>query len=1277
MRMRLAKLTICGFKSFADKTELTFEAPITGIVGPNGCGKSNVVDAIRWVLGEQSAKSLRGEAMLDVIFNGSTTRKPAGMASVTLTFDNTDRKLPLECDTVAVTRQLYRDGSSEYLLNKQRCRLRDIRELFMDTGVGTDAYSIIEQGKVDVLLQADTQQRREIFEEAAGISRSKARKKEAIRKLERAQQNLGLAQQRLQDTERRLHSVKIQAAKARNYQQYSAQLQQLQTTWVLAEYHQLRSQLDSLNQQLQTGENERAEALQRLEQQQHELSAVEADRQTLHAQHLHLEQQRLEFKAQKEQAEQRWRFAQAAIADLANQAERDQRHLAELAERREQALVELARLGSQIEQLGALQTESASKLEAAQARTRELQQELNEKRGAIEDEKSGIVTLMRRTAQLHNQIQSIDVVERNLVHASQKIGERAGLVAEELERLLRSQDDVSEKKAEVQTLIEAQGAHLEQHTAQAAQLHGQKSQLAERLAQGREQRSALASRLSVLQEMQDRQEGVADPVKAILAAQALPGEGGGSFGFVRGLLVGAIETDPEQPDHARLIEAALGEHQQALVVDSLADLCEGTAAEGAREAIQALAGRVTFLPIDPCTASDTADHGAEPPSLPAGIPSAVDWVRYPDWMRPVVRRVLGRTLIVADLQVAARLRTELPAGYRFVTRAGEVLEADGRVTAGPLSGPSNGHGGLISRRSELARLQRQVTRLDETIAQEHDRLSELGDQLAHVEKVAHELRQAISEGQAMRAELSSRLEGITTRIAQLQREQPVLAAETEQIHRQLREADRQRRTHQDEARRLEEDSRSREQAVAALQAQVTELSTKLEHAREAETALRVEAGKLAEQLSASHRHLRQAQIASEDIQRQHKAVTEQLNRHQQRTTELQDTAFEAQKQAEEAQTRHRELGVRCDLLQHRLDKLAATLEGLQVSLVARREAVEAQNRRVHELQMTQRELQVKLAAVEQRGQEQVGLVLAEAHKDYQPQEVDWASLEEQVRQLREKLQRLGTVNLDAIHEQDELEKTQKELAAQVEDILSAKAQLERLIRQINEESRKRFEQTFEQVRENFAGKDGMFRRLFGGGRADLTLVPDESGQVDVLESGIEITAKPPGKEPQSISLLSGGEKTMTAVALLMSIFQAKPSPFCVLDEVDAALDDANVERFTQVVRSFLDRSHFVIITHHKRTMQVADTLYGITMQERGVSKRVAVKFDQVGPHGRIAAAAVEAQERADRAAVEAESSQSDEAALHEPTRLGPEPSLRQRLAAMYEDAGPVQVGTGE
>jgi chromosome segregation protein len=1230
--MRLSKMTVCGFKSFADKTEIAFDAPITGIVGPNGCGKSNVVDAIRWVLGEQSAKSLRGEAMLDVIFNGSSTRKPAGMASVTLTFDNTDRKLPLDCDTVAVARQLYRDGTSEYLLNKERARLRDVRELFMDTGIGTDAYSIIEQGKVDVLLQADTQQRREIFEEAAGISRSKARKKEALRKLERTEQNLGLAQQRLQDTERRLHSVKIQAAKARNYQLYATELRDLQTTWSLAEYHKLRLRLSEVTQRIGSDQSGRAAAQQALEDQQLQLAAVETERQSLQAQRLEIEQQRLQQKSLKDQAEQRLQFAQTATEDLNRQNDRDQRNLKELAERQQQLRGELATQTTLIDQLTASQTESAARLQQAQAKTRSLQQDLNAQRGALEDEKSGIIGLMRRTAQLHNQINSIDAVEKNLVNTSQRLDERAGLVAGELEKLLRHRDDLSEKKTEVNTLIEAQTGHLQLHAGHATALQTQKDILMQRLSSTREERSALDSRRTLLQEMQDRQEGVSDPVKAILANRATGGPDGGLFSFVRCLLANALETDPEQPEHARLVEAALGEHQQAVVIDRLTELCDAARAgdTDSSNPIQSLAGRVAFLPIDQCVELGppiAAPIGPTP--LPQGVSHAASLVRFPQELAPVVQRTLGHTFIVPDLDAALMLRAAWPRGYRFVTRNGEVLEGDGRVVAGPLNTAAGGQGGLISRRSELTRLQRHITKLDESISADQQQLTEMSDQLTHLEKISAELRSAVADAQTMKAELASRLESVLAQIAHLEREQPVLSRETEQIHRQLRDADQQRKTHQEEAQRLEEDSRLREKTVAELNAEIGELTTRLDACREAETALHVEAGKQAEQLAAAQRQVRQAQIAADDLDRRHHTLNDQLAQHRTRITELQDTAHEARKQSEEAEVRHRELSVRCDLFQHRLDKITATLESLQASLSAKRQALDAHNRQIHELEVDQRELEVKLEAASQRSIEQIGLVLADAYAGYQPQDIDWPTIEARIQELRDKLHRLGNVNVDAIAELDDLEKSHQDLLAQVQDIQSAKSQLETLIRQINDESRKRFEQTFEQVRENFAGRDGLFRRLFGGGRADLTLIPDENGNIDALESGIEIIAKPPGKEPQSISLLSGGEKTMTAVAMLMSIFQARPSPFCILDEVDAALDDANVERFTQLVRGFLGSSHFIIITHHKRTMQAADTLYGITMQERGVSKRVAVRFDQVEQDGIISKQAIDEQQRAD------------------------------------------------
>ena len=405
---------------------------------------------------------------------------------------------------------------------------------------------------------------------------------------------------------------------------------------------------------------------------------------------------------------------------------------------------------------------------------------------------------------------------------------------------------------------------------------------------------------------------------------------------------------------------------------------------------------------------------------------------------------------------------------------------------------------------------------------------------------------------------------------------------------------------------------------------IEQLQQQVEASHESVASIRVEAGKIAEQLEASRRNGRQIEIARADIERQHKTLEDQLGHHHNRIEELEQTAFDANKQTEQTDARLKELQVRQDLMQHRLDKSNTALKALRLELAQHQQATEGFDQQAHSLQVTQRELEVKAEAIAQNSQDQLSLDVVQAYEGYEPQENDWSAVESQIGQLRTKLDRLGTVNLDAIEEQDVLENTRTDLSQQIDDIETAKNQLEQLIHQINDDSRKRFEKTFEELREHFAGRDGLFRRLFGGGRADLVLVPDEQGHIDVLESGIDIIAKPPGKEPRSIRLLSGGEKTMTAVALLLSIFKTRPSPFCVLDEVDAALDESNIDRFTQVVRGFLDRSHFIIITHQKRTMQVADRMYGITMQERGVSKRVSVRFDQVGTDGKIAKEAIDA-----------------------------------------------------
>jgi chromosome segregation protein len=1232
--LRLSKLTVCGFKSFADRTELTFDAPVVGIVGPNGCGKSNFVDAIKWVLGEQSAKSLRGGAMMDVIFSGCATRKPAGMASVTLTFENPrlpdgSRKLGVDIDVVSVTRQLYRDGSSEYLINKHRARLRDVRELFMDTGVGTDAYSIIEQGKVDVMLRANPQERREIFEEAAGISKFKARKKEALRKLERTESNLGLTRQRLEDMEKRLRSVKIQATRARNYQEYSAKLREMRLTYALAEYHKLRTLWTDVNQRLEQAEADRAVAARKLSELQQAAGDAQTERQAIAGEQRSTEHDKLKHQSQRDQAAQREKFAKQSLAELHQQIDRDAHRTQELAQRSAQLTTELAQHEQAVTSLREQEAASQEKLVAAAEEHRLVQHEVNQKRAAAEEEKAQTVNLMRRAAQLRNEISSITQHERNLQGNRARVEQRLTQVVAEVQRLTALRDDAAARHDQAVAQLELDNTQLASHKTQIAQLNTEQQELAKRLATQKEKRSGLASRRHLLQEMQDKQQGVADPVKAILAkqtAQAKTPDQPQTFGMVRGMLADLFEADVDQ---ARVVEAALGECQQALVIDRLSDL----AGEDASPALAALAGRVTFLSLDQGGVSGAGSAQQLDAVMVPGAKRVIDLVRYPQWLAPIAWRLLGQTLIVNSLQNAAMLRAVLPAGYRFVTSTGETLEADGRLIAGPAG--AAGAGGLISRRSELTKLNAQLTELDAAIASDQSALAQLSEQGNSLEKAAGAVRQSIAQHNAARIEASSKLEALKDQSSRLSREQPVLSSEIAQIDRQTADAQTKRTAHEQSVTQIDADAAARQANVTKLEAAIADANHRGEASREALTHLRVQVGRLVEQLSSAERQVRQSQVAQQEIQRQHQAVEQHLATHRSRIGDLERAGQEAAEQVAHAARQIAELEKSLADLQARLHAADDAARLAQSQAHSQRSTVEQIDARVHQMAMSRRELEVKTEGVASAAQEQLQLDVAQAYEALETPPViddfDWQGLATQIQELREKIDRLGNVNLDAIGEQDQVQTDYEKLSAQVADIEQAKAQLQQLIEQINQDSRTRFEQTFHQIREHFAGQDGLFRRLFGGGKADIILQPDESGTLDVLESGIDIIAKPPGKEPQSISLLSGGEKTMTAVALLMSIFKTRPSPFCVLDEVDAALDESNVERFTQVVQSFLDKSHFVVITHHKRTMQACDVLYGVTQQERGVSKRVAVKFDQVSNDGRISQEAIQAQERADQA----------------------------------------------
>jgi chromosome segregation protein len=1320
--MRLAKLTLQGFKSFADRTEFTFNEPITAIVGPNGCGKSNVVDAIKWVLGERSIKSLRGTEMIDVIFAGSAGRPPMGMASVTLTFDNPilerspspegspaggsgasgsgpsgvdradpeledeegaeadlaapdersplqrgprRRALPIDTEQVDIERRLYRDGTSEYLINGRKARLKDIRELFLDTGVGADAYSIIEQGKVDAMLLASPMERRLVFEEAAGIAKYRQRRAEAERKLERTEANLVRAREQLESTERRLRIVKGQAAKARAFRALDEEQRALKLALALDQYDELHRRLTGLTSQLEAlSERRRAahaelESLERARQEAELARHETAD--ALRGAEAALQQLRHEAS----QAELRGRSAEQAAREARQQLETDEHALREAREsvrtlqdaelEAREAIAALSESLSEAERALAL---AASERAAASERQAALRNELNQIRaraGAIERERTGLLAAVeadqRRAAALAEQMG--------------RLGLKAASVRGDAERAQRDRTAALAELLEARRRAEELQARARDLSDRTDRLLADRRAAAEALSELEQRAARLDERRATLEELVQTRAGIGAAVKHVLALR----DRDPAYAAVRGVLADLIEADAE---HAAVVEAALGRNLQSLLVPTIA----GVPPEGSRGA---LTGRVTFI----SAAGIGADRDGAPPTPVAAdgtallpLPGVVS-VRAVVRVRPevleqpalssevaaVLDRLLGRTYMVRDLEAALMASAMARAGApgpapRFVTRDGTVLEADARVVAGPMNGSeadAEHLGGLLQRRAELGGLIVEIRALHERIDRERAALSALDGEAARLADESGAVRSALDEVGRRASQLESRAEQLERDLLRLGREEATLADEIGQLAARAAQLDQERAglmTRAEGLGRLHDEQLER---AGVLEAELGVAGERVEAANERIAQARVRVGTLGEQVAAQRRERQRLEYAVEDARRR---VTHLEHAVASRRASLAEHEAARARAGEDAR-RAREAGAEAEALAADLRRrLAAATEhstDLGQRVLAARAASQAIERDWHALEISKREAEVKREALEDRAGADPGVDLRALHAEYTllldeegtadagraPDDgaaegparvrivrVEPGATQARIEQIAAELRRLGSVNLDAIEEEGQLAGQNLTLAAQVQDLDTARGQLQDLIGRLDRASRERFRTTFEQVAEHFAGQDGMFRRLFGGGRAEIRLLPVvrdgvESDQTDWLESGIEIIAKPPGKEPRSISQLSGGERSMTAVALLMSIFRSRPACFCVLDEVDAALDDSNVNRFCHVVRQFTDLSHFIIITHHKRTMHEADMLYGVTMPERGVSRRVSVKIDQVGPDGRIREAAAD------------------------------------------------------
>ena len=1247
--MRLSRLIVHGFKSFADRTEFVFDRPITGVVGPNGCGKSNVVDAVKWVLGEQSAKSLRGEAMLDVVFNGSGDRKPAPSAEVTLVFDNPAdgegaRRLPIESDAVSVGRHLSRDGDSHYTLNGRNVRLKDVRDLFLDTGVGVGAYSVIEQGRVAQMLEANPSERRLIFEEAAGISRFKAQKKEAQRKLERVDQNLLRVNDIVEEVDKRLRSVKVQAGRARTYQEHADRLSSLRLDFALREYHLLAGRRAELQKAQDDHKFRLDDATADLQKRQDALGNHRRRADELSGERQRADYERVQAEAKIGSAQQRQRHAQQQLRQVEEQAASLEADRTTAGRKRDETA---ASLDAESKRLDALSKELETARAAIAEKERDFrdgQRRANDLSQQAEKRKAAILAAMRQASAVASRLASIDIHRNNIAQQQKRLADRRHVVVAESEAAAGRRDEVSGHLAEANARIVRHQQEHDAKRAEAASLGQRIARLTEQLGAAKEHRSGLLSRQKLLRDLEARREGVSDPVRALLKRREK------DFPFVRGLVADALRVDVE---HAAVIEAALDGRDQWLVADALAD------AAAAREAFESLPGRVNVICRDGCTTSrdrqgagraQPAPDGGDGPaassdlrsprsltvaarwealSATGGIPVrlAADLVRHAADDAPVVAALLGTSAVVADLGAALALRADGPPGWRYVTRAGEVVEADGTLKAGPPGAAM----GLLSRRSELDAIAGQVAEVEGRINALSADVAAGNERARDVERATSELRNAVHEAKTRKVDLSGKLAAARDQLAALERERPVIEKELASLLDQSGRLKAEEAKLREQAAALDTDQSAGEAEVRALGEQQSAVAADLKRWGDELTAARVTFGQVQEKQLGS----RQA------VDRQKAAVAElgqQLNRIEKSVLTLGDRRATAAREREQAAAEEASLSEQRAALVAGLATLAEEAEAVKRHLRDATESVEqaragrtAVERSAHETDVALSQVTTKLDNAVARAADDLQLDLPVRYSElqgqpggYQPPELDWDAVADEIKLLREKIGRLGNVNLDAIGEMEELETRSRFLSEQVKDLSDGKAQLTDLIDAINRESSQRFEQTFNAVREHF---QGLFRKLFGGGKADVYLETEletkgDDGQpvrkkVDVLDAGIEIIARPPGKQPVSISQLSGGEKTMTCVALLMSVFRSRPSPFCILDEVDAALDEANNDRFNLIVQEFLAQSQFIVITHSKRTMRIADVLYGVTMQEPGVSKRVAVRFDQVDAEGRI------------------------------------------------------------
>ena len=1182
--MRLKKLYIHGFKSFADRVEMTFEHGVTGVVGPNGCGKSNISDAVRWVLGEQSARQLRGSRMEDVIFNGTEKRRRMAYCEVTLTFDNEDRSLPSDYTEVAVTRRVFRTGESEYLLNGAACRLKDVVDLFRDTGIGRDGYSIVGQGRVGEILSQKSEDRRQVFEEAAGIVKYKARKSEAEKRLDNTEQNLSRIADIISELESRLEPLRLQSEDARKYLAMREEQKRLDLNVFLirSERYQekiaeLRLTAENMRETLAQNEREQQALNERRESVQNQLSEREERaaelRESLQALIQEVEAQEGQANVLRERLAAS-RREQARVEDEKRAAEEGETGMRRRIETLEG---EIAREGEGVAAREERQTALDRALEEAEAAAARLETE-------AEDAKERVIRFMNDMGDVKSEQARLtalgEAIDRQLTSLSAGAEEDSRVTAD-LRRAVEDAEGVWDEENDRLKALNEAAREISERTRRAGEEYERLTAESQKLLSIKQE---LGSRLKLLTEMQRDYEGYNLSVKQVLMEAERRG-GAGVHGVVASIL-----HAPQRLERA--LDMVLGGTLQNVVVDR---------DEDAKAMIEYLKrnryGRATFLPISSIRGR-TLDMGERRVlSMPGCVGLASEMVTYDPIYRGIVENLLGRTVIAEDLNSGIAIQRAGRYQFRLVTLDGDVMHSGGSMTGGSVQSRMTS---LLSREREITESAENMKKLTEKLAQAQNQLKKGEEERAALKKEraqlfddVHQQEIAVTRAEDHLARAREELNGHTGRAARVNEARAQLAEQKAEILSQLDALGQRRETTEDEGEALRKKAQALQTSLSekrvALNAQRQEVGdarVALATAKRGFEALKQDLSRLNAQKGDAARALAEAAESLRALACRLKADEEALTTEEGRL----ELARRGLNGAREDFQRADESRLKA---QTELKEISESAERLRV-------ATEEFTDRSHRAEMALSRAENDLEQMTARIWEDYQLTY-EGAEPFRDPDFKLAESEKRLNTLRAAIRAMGPVNVSAMDEYRETSERYRELSAQRDDLERAKNDLLGIISELTGKMETQFRAQFEQLDVYFRQT---FTELFGGGRAELRLEDPK----DALNTGIEIVAQPPGKKLQMLSLLSGGERALTAIAILFAMLKLKPTPFCILDEIEAALDDANIDNFAEYLQTYSNKTQFVVVTHRKGTMSRCDALYGVAMEEKGVSKLVSVKL---------------------------------------------------------------------